>query len=218
MNARLHILDGLLIAYLNLDEVIRIVRTEEQPKPVLIKRFKLSDEQAEAILETKLRHLARLEEMKIREEQKKLAEERDEIDRILKSKARLTKLVREELLSDAEEYGDARRTKLVEREAAQAISEAELLTSEPTTVVLSRLGWVRAAKGHDIDARALCATRAAMSSRRRPRAAICSRRCSSIPPAAPTAWMRISCRRRAATASRCRAPSIRPTARPSPRC
>ena len=155
VSARLHILDGLLIAYLNLDEVIRIVRREDEPKPVLIKRFKLSDIQAEAILETKLRHLARLEEMKIREEQKTLADERDEIDRILKSKARLTKLVREELLQDAEEYGDARRTKLVEREAAQAISEVNLLSSEPTTVVLSRLGWVRAAKGHDIDARAL---------------------------------------------------------------
>jgi topoisomerase-4 subunit A len=122
---------------------------------VLIKRFKLSDLQAEAILETKLRHLARLEEMKIREEQKKLSEERDEIDRILKSKARLTKLVREELLQDAEEYGDARRTKLIEREAAQALAETDLIASEPTTVVLSRLGWVRAAKGHDIDARAL---------------------------------------------------------------
>jgi topoisomerase-4 subunit A len=155
LNARLHILDGLLIAYLNLDVVIRIVRTEEHPKPALIKRFKLSDEQAEAILETKLRHLARLEEMKIRGEQEELSTERDEIDRILKSKARLTRLVRDELLSDAEEYGDERRTLLVEREAAQAISEAELLTSEPTTVVLSRLGWVRAAKGHDIDARAL---------------------------------------------------------------
>jgi topoisomerase-4 subunit A len=155
LSARLHILDGLLIAYLNLDEVIRIVRTEEHPKPALIKRFKLSDEQAEEILETKLRRLARLEEMKIREEQKKLAEERDEIQAILKSKAKLARLVRDELLSDAEEYGDDRRTKLVEREAAQAISEAELLTSEPTTVVLSRLGWVRAAKGHDIDARAL---------------------------------------------------------------
>jgi topoisomerase-4 subunit A len=149
VSARLHILDGLLIAYLNLDEVIRIVRTEDQPKPVLIKRFKLSEEQAEAILETKLRHLARLEEMKIREEQKKLAEERDEIDRILKSKARLTKL------QDAEDFGDARRTKLVEREAAQAIAEVDLIASEPTTVVLSRLGWVRAAKGHDIDARGL---------------------------------------------------------------
>src|SRR5580693_144430 len=137
VSARLHILDGLLIAYLNLDEVIRIVRREDEPKPVLIKRFKLSDIQAEAILETKLRHLARLEEMKIREEQKTLVEER------------------EELLQDAEEYGDARRTKLVEREAAQAISEVDLLASEPTTVVLSRLGWVRAAKGHDIDARGL---------------------------------------------------------------
>ncbi len=155
VSARLHILDGLLIAYLNLDEVIRIVRSEEQPKPVLIKRFKLSDTQAEAILETKLRHLARLEEMKIREEQKKLAEERDEIDRILKSKARLAKLVREELQQDAEEYGDPRRTKLVEREAAQAIAEVDLIASEPTTVVLSRLGWVRAAKGHDIDGRGL---------------------------------------------------------------
>jgi topoisomerase-4 subunit A len=155
VSARLHILDGLLIAYLNLDEVIRIVRTEDHPKPVLIKRFKLSEDQAEAILETKLRHLARLEEMKIREEQKKLAAERDEIDKILKSKARLTKLVREELLQDAEDYGDARRTKLVEREAAQAIAEVDLIASEPTTVVLSRLGWVRAAKGHDIDARGL---------------------------------------------------------------
>ncbi|MGO9935278.1 MAG: DNA topoisomerase IV subunit A [Steroidobacteraceae bacterium] len=155
LNARLHILDGMLIAFLNLDEVIRIVRTEDQPKPVLIKRFKLSDSQAEAILETKLRHLARLEEMKIRDEQGKLAEERDEIERTLKSKARLTKLVRDELLSDAQEYGDERRTRLVEREAAQAIADADLLSSEATTVVLSRLGWVRAAKGHDIDARAL---------------------------------------------------------------
>ena len=155
LSARLHILDGLLIAFLNLDEVIRIVRTEDQPKPRLIERFGLSEEQAEAILETKLRHLARLEEMKIREEQRQLAEERDEIQAILKSKARLTKLVREELLEDAEEYGDERRTRLVEREAAQAISETELLSSEPVTVVLSRLGWVRAAKGHDIDARAL---------------------------------------------------------------
>src|SRR5579883_982140 len=155
VRARLHILDGLLIAYLNLDEVIRIVRREDEPKPVLMKRFKLSDTQAEAILETKLRHLARLEEMKIREEQRELAEERDELEAILKSKARLTKLIREELESDAEEYGDERRTRLVEREAAQAIDETALLTSEPATVVLSRLGWVRAAKGHDIDARAL---------------------------------------------------------------
>ncbi len=155
LNARLHILDALLIAYLNLDEVIRIVRTEEKPKPKLMQRFKITDIQAEAILETKLRHLARLEEMKIREEQRELAEERGEIEKILKSKARLTKLVRDELNNDAEEYGDERRTKLIEREAAQAISATDLLSSEPTTVVLSRLGWVRAAKGHDIDARAL---------------------------------------------------------------
>jgi topoisomerase-4 subunit A len=155
VNARLHILDGLLIAYLNLDEVIRIVRTEDEPKAALIRRFKISDIQAEEILETKLRRLAKLEEMKIRGEQQELADERDDIEKTLKSKARLVKLVREELQSDAEEYGDARRTRLVEREAAQAISETDLLTSEPTTVVLSRLGWVRAAKGHDIDARAL---------------------------------------------------------------
>ncbi len=155
LDARLHILDGLLIAYLNLDEVIRIVRTEDQPRPKLMQRFALSEEQAEAILETKLRHLARLEEMKIRGEQRELAEEREQIRAVLKSKAQLTRLVREELAADAAEYGDERRTRLVEREAAQAISEAELLTSEPVTVVLSRLGWVRAAKGHDIDARAL---------------------------------------------------------------
>ena len=153
--ARLHILDGMLIAYLNLDEVIRIVRTDEHPKEALVKRFKLSDEQAEAILETKLRHLARLEEMKIRDEQKELAEERDGIDKILKSKARLARLVRDELMSDAEDFGDDRRTRLVEREAAQAIAETELIAREATTVVLSRLGWVRAAKGHDIDVRSL---------------------------------------------------------------
>jgi topoisomerase IV subunit A len=152
---RLHILDGLLIAYLNLDEVIRIIRREEEPKPVLMKRFKLSDEQAEAILETKLRHLARLEEMKIREEQSGLAEERDELTAILASRARLKKLLREEIQADAREYGDERRTRIVERAAAQAIEETELLANEPVTVVLSTGGWVRAAKGHDIDARAL---------------------------------------------------------------
>jgi topoisomerase-4 subunit A len=152
---RLHILEGLLIVYLNLDEVIRIIRREEEPKPVLIKRFKLSDEQAEAILETKLRHLAKLEEMKIREEQKELAAEREELDATLKSKARLKKLVRQELIADAEQYGDDRRTTIIEREAAQAIDETELVTSEPVTVVLSARGWVRAAKGHDLDPRTL---------------------------------------------------------------
>jgi topoisomerase-4 subunit A len=151
---RLHILDGLAIAYLNLDEVIRIIRREEEPKPVLIKRFKLSDEQAEAILETKLRHLAKLEEMKIREEQRELGEERDQLQELLASKAKLRKLVRAEITADAEEYGDERRTRIVERAAAQAIEESELLANEPVTVVLSTGGWVRSAKGHDIQAAA----------------------------------------------------------------
>lgn len=151
VNARLHILEGLLAAYLNLDEVIRIIRREEEPKPVLMKRFKLTEIQAEAILETKLRHLAKLEEMKIRGEQKELAEERDEIEKILKSKARLHKLVRDELIADAETFGDDRRSRIVERAAAQAIDETELVTAEPVTVVLSERGWVRAAKGHELD-------------------------------------------------------------------
>ena len=155
VEARLHILDGLLIAFLNLDEVIRIVRKEDEPKPVLMKRFKLTDIQAEAILETKLRHLAKLEEMKIRGEQKELSEERDGLEQTLKSAAKLRKLVREELVADSALYGDARRTKLVEREAAQAISEEELVTAEPVTVVLSTLGWVRQARGHDVDPMAL---------------------------------------------------------------
>ena len=151
VQARLHILDGMLIAFLNLDEVIRIVRREEEPKPVLMKRFKLSDEQAEAILETKLRHLAKLEEMRIRGEQKELAAEQESLEKILKSAAKLNKLVRDELAADAEQYGDARRTLIVERAAAQAIDETELVTSEPVTVVLSTLGWVRQARGHDLD-------------------------------------------------------------------
>jgi topoisomerase-4 subunit A len=152
---RLHILDGLAIAYLNLDEVIRIIRREEEPKPVLIKRFKLSDEQAEAILETKLRHLAKLEEMKIREEQRELGEERAKLEELLASKAKLKKLVRAEITADAEEFGDERRTRIVERAAAQAIEESELLANEPVTVVLSTGGWIRSAKGHDIDPRSL---------------------------------------------------------------
>jgi topoisomerase-4 subunit A len=151
VQARLHILDGLLVAYLNLDEVIRIIRTEDEPKPVLMKRFNLTEIQAEAILETKLRHLAKLEEMKIRGEQKELNQEREEIEKILGSNARLKKLVKEELLADAEAYGDARRSKIVERAAAQAIDETELVASEPVTVVLSERGWVRAAKGHELD-------------------------------------------------------------------
>jgi topoisomerase-4 subunit A len=155
INKRLHILDGLLVAYLNLDEVIRIIRREDEPKPVLMKRFKLTDEQAEAILETKLRHLAKLEEMKIREEQKKLAAERDDIEATLKSKAKLKKLIAAEIEADAEKYGDARRSKIVEREAAQAIDESELIANEPVTVVVSKGGFVRSAKGHEMDPRTL---------------------------------------------------------------
>ncbi len=151
VSKRLQILAGLLIVYLNLDEVIRIIRREEEPKPVLMKRFKLSEEQVEAILETKLRHLAKLEEMKIREEQQALNAESADLQALLKSKAKLRKLVAEEIRADTEKYGDERRTKIVEREAAQAIDAASLIANEPTSVVLSTGGWVRAAKGHEID-------------------------------------------------------------------
>jgi topoisomerase-4 subunit A len=152
---RLHILDGLLIAFLNLDEVIRIIRREEEPKPVLMKRFKLTDEQTEEILNTRLRHLAKLEEMKIREEQKALAIEREELEALLKSKAKLKKLIAAEIRADAEKYGDERRTKIIEREAAQAIDESTLIPNEPVTVMLSTGGFVRSAKGHEIDPRTL---------------------------------------------------------------
>jgi len=155
VDRRLHLLEGLLIVYLNLDEVIRIIRREDEPKPKLIARFKLTEEQAEMILDTRLRHLAKLEEMKIREEQKELADEKDDLEALLKSKAKLHKLVREELTADAETYGDDRRSKLVEREAAQAMEETELVANEPVTVVLSTGGFVRAAKGHEIDPRSL---------------------------------------------------------------
>ncbi len=148
---RLHILEGLLIAYLNIDEVIRIVRKEDKPKDVLMKRFGISDTQAESILNLRLRQLAKLEEIELRTEQSELAKERDELQQILKSAARLKTLIRDELLALAEKHGDARRTAIVEREAAQALAETDLVASEPVTVVLSTSGWVRAAKGHDID-------------------------------------------------------------------
>ncbi|MFW2405341.1 MAG: DNA topoisomerase IV subunit A [Gammaproteobacteria bacterium] len=148
---RLHILDGRLIAYLNIDKVIKIIRTEDKPKQVLMKRFKLSEIQAEDILNIRLRQLAKLEEIKIRDEQAALTEERDDLEKTLRSKAKLTKLIREELLAAAEEHGDERRTVIVERAAAQALSEEDLISSEPVTVVLSERGWARAAKGHDID-------------------------------------------------------------------
>ena len=133
---RLHILDGLLVAYLNIDVVIKIVRKEEDPKSALMKRFELSDTQAQAILELRLRHLAKLEEMKIRGEQEALAGERVDLEKTLGSKARLTKLIKEELLSLAKEHGDERRTTIVERDAAQAMKESELVSSEPVTVCL----------------------------------------------------------------------------------
>jgi len=152
---RLHILDGLMIAFLNLDEVIRIIRREEEPKPVLMKRFKLSDAQTEEILNTRLRHLAKLEEMKIREEQKSLAAEREELEALLKSKAKLKKLIAGEIRADAEKYGDERRTRIIEREAAQAIDETSLIPNEPVTVVLSKGGWVRSAKGHEVEVASL---------------------------------------------------------------
>jgi topoisomerase-4 subunit A len=152
---RLHMLEALRIAFLNLDEVIRIVRSEDEPKPVLIKRFKLSEEQADYILETRLRQLARLEEMKLNAERDGLEEERAKIAVTLKSPAKLKTLIKDELQSDAEKYGDKRRSPIIEREAAQALDEAALVVSEPVTVVLSQKGWARAAKGHDIDAVAL---------------------------------------------------------------
>lgn len=155
VNRRLHILEGYLAAYLNLDEVIRIIRREDEPKPVLMRRFELSEVQADAILELKLRYLSRLEEMKIRGEQDELVRERDLLERTLKSKARLRKVVRDELEGDAAEFGDPRRSPIVEREAARALEETALIASEPVTVVLSERGWVRAARGHDIDPRAL---------------------------------------------------------------
>ena len=155
VDRRLHLLAGLLIAYLNLDEVIRIIRTEDEPKPVLIARFALSEAQAEAILETKLRHLAKLEEMKIRGEQKELEDERDDLSGILASKARMKTLIKRELEADAKAHGDARRSPIVERGAAKAMSEQDLTPSEPSTVILSDKGWARAAKGHEIDPSAL---------------------------------------------------------------
>ncbi len=152
---RLHILDGLLIAYLNIDEVIRIIRNEDEPKPALMETFRLTDSQADAILNLRLRNLARLEEMRITGEQGELNEERSDLQQTLKSPARLKSLMKKEILADAEEHGDDRRTLIVERDAAQALDETQLVASEPVTVVLSQRGWARAAKGHEIDPFAL---------------------------------------------------------------
>lgn len=152
---RLHILEGYLVAYLNIDEVIHIIRTEEKPKPALMKRFKISDTQAEAILELKLRNLAKLEEMNIRAEQQELEDERDSLKKLLGSSARLKTLIKKELMAVAEKFGDERRSPLVERGEAKAFSELELMSADPITVVMSEKGWIRAGKGHDIDPAAL---------------------------------------------------------------
>ena len=152
---RLHILEGYLVAYLNIDEVIRIVREEDEPRPALMARFQLAELQADAILDLKLRNLAKLEEMKIRGEQNELAEERDDLQKTLGSDARLKTLIKKELESVANDHGDDRRSPIVEREEAKAFSELELTTADPLTIVLSEKGWIRAAKGHDIDPEAL---------------------------------------------------------------
>ncbi|GLT18509.1 DNA topoisomerase 4 subunit A [Vibrio zhanjiangensis] len=153
--ARLHILEGLLVAYLNLDEVIEIIRTEDDPKAVLMARFGITDIQADAILDTKLRHLAKLEEMKIRGEQQELEKEREKLEQLLGSERRLNTLIKKEIKDDAEKYGDDRRSPLVERAEAKALTERDLVPSEPITVVLSDKGWIRHAKGHDVDPESL---------------------------------------------------------------
>ena len=155
VNQRLHLLDGLLLAFLNLDEVIRIIRGEDEPKPVLMRRFSLSQAQADYILDTRLRQLARLEEMKIKQEQQALLKERQWLAKTLASTKRLKTLIKTELREDASQYGDARRSQIVERGAAQAISHTDLVPAEAITVALSQKGWVRAAKGHEVDARGL---------------------------------------------------------------
>ena len=149
--ARLHILNGLMIAFLNIDEVIEIIRTEDEPKQVLMARFNLSDEQAEAILNLRLRHLAKLEEHQLQAEKDKLEEERSNLELILGSERRLNTLIKKEIQEDAKKYASPRMSQLVEREEAKAISESEMTPAEPVTVILSEMGWVRCAKGHDID-------------------------------------------------------------------
>ncbi|MCR9107046.1 MAG: DNA topoisomerase IV subunit A [Gammaproteobacteria bacterium] len=148
---RLHILEGYLVAFLNIDEVIHIIRTEDKPKPALMQRFKITDVQAEAILELKLRNLAKLEEMNIRAEQNELEAERDTLTQTLGSAARLKTLIKKELKAVAEKFGDERRSPLATGAEARAFSELELLTADPITVVMSEKGWIRGAKGHDID-------------------------------------------------------------------
>ena len=152
---RLHILDGLLIAYLNIDEVIEIIRNEDDPKAELMARFNLSEIQAEAILNLRLRHLAKLEEYALQAEKSQLEKERDELQLTLSSERRLNTLIKKEIQADAKTFASPRRSPLVERAEAKAISESELTPTEDVTVILSEKGWVRCAKGHDIDVQAL---------------------------------------------------------------
>ena len=149
--AQIHVLEGLMIAYLNIDEVIKIIREEDKPKAVLMKRFKLSDIQADAVLDLKLRKLAKLEEIKIKGELDELNDERQQLDTTLGSSQRLKTLVRKEIEADAAEYGDDRKSPLKEGVEAKAIDETSLVPTEPVTIILSDKGWVRAAKGHEVD-------------------------------------------------------------------
>ena len=152
---RLHILEGYLVAYLNIDEVIQIIREEDEPKHELMLRFGLTEIQANAILDLRLRHLAKLEEVKIQVEQTELEKEQKYLEGVLGSRAKMTRLMRDELTQDAETYGDERHSPIVARQEARALREDQLVASEPVTVVLSDNGWIRSAKGHDIDPRAL---------------------------------------------------------------
>ena len=152
---RLHVLEGLLIVYLHLDEVIRIIRKSDDPQKELMRRFKLSEVQVEAILQIRLRQLARLEELKLKKEKNELEAEKREIEEVLSSERRLKDLLKNELKTDAAKFGAPRRTRIVERQEAQAIKEKDLAPVDPVTVVLSANGWVRSAKGHDIDAEGL---------------------------------------------------------------
>ena len=153
--SRLHILEGLMIAFLNIDEVIEIIRHEDDPKAELMARFNLSDEQADAILNLRLRHLAKLEENQLKAEQDELEKERLNLEAILESERRLNTLIKKEIQEDAKKYASPRMSQLVEREEAKMISESDMTPAEPVTVILSEMGWVRCAKGHDIDPKSL---------------------------------------------------------------
>jgi topoisomerase-4 subunit A len=151
INERLHILSGLLIAYLNIDEVIRIVREADKPRDELMSRYALTEIQANAILDLRLRQLAKLEEIKLTTERDELSQEKAELEKILGSKMRLRTLIKRELLAIADNYGDPRRSLIIQVDDAVAFTDEDLLTNEPVTVVLSEKGWVRAAKGHEVD-------------------------------------------------------------------